>query len=161
MSAHFRNLTDQIEQGALEASPHREKVLVKAFAAHRSGDYELSIPVMLCQTEGIGMEIFQASVHSKRHDEKGKIRSKIDIRDASKTIAAFYGLLTADLPIKANSGDVELERTRLNRHAVMHGQNWEYGTELNALKALSWLNFVLEFKTQGYWFFETELERLL
>ncbi len=107
------------------------------------------------------MEIFQASVHSKRHDEKGKIRSKIDIRDASKTIAAFYGLLTADLPIKANSGDVELERTRLNRHAVMHGQNWEYGTELNALKALSWLNFVLEFKTQGYWFFETELERLL
>ena len=32
--------------------------------------------------------------------------------------------------------------TALNRHQVMHGESWNYGTELNSLKAFSFLAFV-------------------
>jgi hypothetical protein len=30
----------------------------------------------------------------------------------------------------------------LNRHQVMHGESWDYGTEINSLKAFSFLAFV-------------------
>jgi hypothetical protein len=29
--------------------------------------------------------------------------------------------------------------TALNRHQVMHGESWNYGTEVNSLKAFSFL----------------------
>jgi hypothetical protein len=32
--------------------------------------------------------------------------------------------------------------TALNRHQVIHGECWDYGTEINSLKAFSFLAFV-------------------
>jgi hypothetical protein len=32
--------------------------------------------------------------------------------------------------------------TALNRHQIMHGESWDYGTEINSLKAFSFLTFV-------------------
>lgn len=32
--------------------------------------------------------------------------------------------------------------TALNRHQVMHGESWDYGNEINSLKAFSFLLFV-------------------
>jgi len=32
--------------------------------------------------------------------------------------------------------------TALNRHQVMHGESWDYGSEINSLKAFSFLAFV-------------------
>jgi len=160
MSEHFRSILDVVEKEAIEASPHREIIIRRAFAAHRAGDYELSIPAMLCQTEGIGQEIFGASVHSKKSQELEQIRLRFDTEESDVVLIAYYGLLTAPLAIKDNIRTEEIERSRLNRHAILHGHNWQYSSEVNALKALSWLGFVVHFKIAGFFFFAAERDRL-
>jgi hypothetical protein len=160
MCEHFRQILSVVEKEAIEASPPRETIIRKAFAAYKSGEYELSIPAMLCQTEGIGHEIFGASVHSKKIHELEQIRLQFDTDESDVVLIAYYGLLTATLAIKDNIQTAEIERSRLNRHAILHGHNWQYASELNALKAISWLGFVVHFKTAGFFFFSAERDRL-
>ena len=43
---HFNEALSSIENDLVEDFPNRAQILGKAFAAHRAGDYELSIPVL-------------------------------------------------------------------------------------------------------------------
>jgi hypothetical protein len=114
MSHHFGEIIEKVEADAIDVSPHRQRVIAKAFASLRARDYEVSIPVMLCQTEGIGLEIFSASVHSKGQTATQTIQKKFDIQERDAFMLSFYGLLThKGLPIKAETGSIEIERNRL------------------------------------------------
>jgi hypothetical protein len=53
---YFETRMSEIEESILERFPHRAKIIRSAFDAHRSGSYELSIPVLLAQTDGICKE---------------------------------------------------------------------------------------------------------
>ena len=57
--------------------------------------------------------------------------------------AALLSPLAQTLPISAS----ELERVEgadaLNRHTVMHGEDLNYGSKKNGLKAISLLNYVI------------------
>ena len=69
-----------------------------------------------------------------------------DLDPDSLTAIFLYPLTQRDIPLYAN----EHERKRLgyrssvalNRHAILHGEVSDYGTKLNAYKALAFLNFV-------------------
>jgi len=54
---HFAEQIVSIECRLRKQFPRRAAVLQKAFAAHRSRDYELAIPVFLIQADGIAREI--------------------------------------------------------------------------------------------------------
>lgn len=149
MIAHFRHLEADIEETALAAAPDRKKILKKAFNAHRNGDYELSIPVILAQTEAIGRKIFKASVHDRKHVRKIEATLQDDLGHSIRD--SFLSILTSDLPIRKGFNETEQHFAELNRHAIMHGADWNYGTELNAYRALSWMNYILQFHKANSW----------
>lgn len=69
-----------------EAYPDRYNIIKEAFYAHDNGLYNISIPAMLAQTDGIAKEIFNVSLYSKER--------KLDV---PKTKYAKDKIITWDL----------------------------------------------------------------
>ena len=75
MCLHFNNVLSNIEADLTECFPKRALILKKAFAAHKAGDYELSIPVLLAQADGIARDAIDKgsakfSIYSKRKSKR-------------------------------------------------------------------------------------------
>lgn len=136
---YFRLHLDSIEERLLRQHPARAHVLAAAFNAHRAGSYLLSIPVMLIQADGIAS------------DEKGR-----QLYSGSSTVGIgglIDGLANDDFnrhlwevfrsraPLTLNTKNLPKDFSGLNRHKVLHGADYSYGSETNALRAVSLLNF--------------------
>ncbi|MCK2118290.1 hypothetical protein MYW52_22685 [Pseudomonas juntendi] len=140
-----------------EKYPARKNVIEAAINAHRNlapSGYSLSIPVFLAQADGIFSEVTRTPSALDR--VKGK-----EVRRGSNWLSArigddeyaIGGLLPAlelhELDILKNKKARD-EKTQqvgktfdaLNRHQVMHGEVSDYGTEINSVKAFSFLLFV-------------------
>jgi hypothetical protein len=151
MVEHYREVLGEIQKEVETAFPSRRAILRKAFDAHRRKDYELSIPVMLSQADGIGEDIFgkdisPTSQHRKNVEARRKfVEGKFDSA-TRKILGGYYSLITSLLPINAGkSGRVKFN-SPLNRHLILHGIDIGYATEINALKAASWLQYIISFK---------------
>lgn len=153
LMAHFEGRLDAIEDALVKELPRREKILRRAIAAHRRGDYELSIPVLLIQADGACVDLtdhhfFQKSRGSQVPEVAAHIAATQGPGDA-----LFLGPISLELPINASEKGREriaVERgwttwKELNRHQVLHGESVDYGTRLNSLKAISLLNYLVSF----------------
>ena len=152
MVKHYQTALDKIQNEAEAEFPKRRLILEKAFNAHRQGDYELSIPVMLAQADGIGEEIFgkdvsPSSQQSRKINAREKfVEGKIDSA-TKKILGDYYFLIASLLPINAGEAERAQFISPLNRHLVLHGISTDYATEVNGLKTVSWLQYVISFKS--------------
>jgi len=152
MGEHYRTIIDNIQKEAEADFPHRRSILEKAFSAHRNGDYELSIPVMLAQADGIGEEIFGKDISpSSRRPGKVKARENFIANKINpgtiKILGRYFSLVASLLPINANESERINFLSPLNRHLVLHGISTDYASEVNALKTISWLQYIISFKS--------------
>lgn len=128
--------------------PRRKDVLDAAFTAHKQGIWALCIPPFLSAADGIWKEQTGLSVYGKdRATGRPQTATYVQKFDPDSLKAVFlYPLTQREIPLYAN----EKERGELgyrssvapNRHAILHGEVSDYGTKLNAYKALAFLNFV-------------------
>lgn len=148
MVEHCRANINEIQKEAEDIFPNRQLILKKAFNAHRCCDYELSIPVMLAQADGIGREIFGFSPYEpgKRNFRK-HIEQKVDPL-LGKCFRDYFLCVIRELAIKKSTRSDTKPPFPLNRHLVLHGISSDYATEVNALKTVSWLQYIIAFKTQ-------------
>jgi hypothetical protein len=143
LSSYFTSQLTEIEGGLVKLAPARAKLVRSAFEAHRRGEYELAIPVLLAQTDGISVDATGGSLF---RDTDGSPLTAAYVRGiaSDEFLAAMLAPLAQKLPINAT----EKQRgkvgtwTALNRHMVLHGESLNYGTETNSLKAISLLNYV-------------------
>lgn len=149
MCSHFNNVLSEIESDLMKRFPKRALVLKKAFAAHRAGDYELSIPVMLAQADGIAREAFgknvgRFSVYTKGKVEDAQKDSNFVVELAKDTLlgSAIVEVVLNSMPLNVSEGDPMLTEEALNRHQILHGANTDYATPLNSCRAISWLDYV-------------------
>ncbi|AGW94611.1 hypothetical protein N234_31685 [Ralstonia pickettii DTP0602] len=149
LKLHFLTHLDEIETEVCERFPHRAHILSPAFNAHRTGQYVLSIPVFLSQSDGICFETVEAHYFMS---DKGRGRPKTAIHAQSEQHDFWTRIVLAPL---GEYGELNVtERLRpsdfsgLNRHTVLHGQSLDYGTEMNSLKAISLLNYVSQVLTR-------------
>ena len=139
---YFRERTPEIEKSLIKNFPNRAKVLCSAFKAHSRGEYDLSVPVFLAQTDGICQELIGTELFRKgRVHATAKYVEKLAM-DSFRT-ALLYPL-SVTLPIWASERERNDTFADLNRHQVLHGESTEYGTELNSLKAISLLNYIAQ-----------------
>lgn len=130
---YFSENADSIESRLCTRHPEHAHILKKAFSAHRRGDYELSIPVLLIQADAIcksehGQEIFgQKARESLKNGVLGGRLSAKPLLDTT--------------PLNASAKDRTPSFVGLNRHRVIHGEDLSYGTLENSLKAISWITF--------------------
>lgn len=138
---YFESRTEEIEESIVKKFPHRAHLIKSAFNVHRRQEYELSIPVLLAQTDGICKEVVNQYLFIKDHK---KPCTAIYVEQiASETFrAALLSPLAQTLPIGASKDERSQGFDALNRHMVLHGESLDYGSKTNSLKAISLLNYV-------------------
>lgn len=142
---YFRENLETIENRFVTKFPHRAKIINAAFSAHKRGEYELSIPVFLAQTDGICYEVVNQYLFMRVRGEKKPSTAIYVDSIASDTFRhALLSPLSQPLPISASKKERSETFNELNRHQVMHGESWDYGTEINGLKSISLLNYVAQ-----------------
>lgn len=140
-----------------ESYPRRGILVKDALRAHRAGDYALAIPVVLAQADGIARTVIGTStLYTSRTGKRPaatEFARAIDASDPMMGRIAPYivsslrpleietQLVTwATVPAGAPEGLGTFEL--LNRHAVAHGLDADYGSRLNSLRAFSLLRHV-------------------
>lgn len=121
----------------------RQPIFNAALAAHRHGDYLLSVPTLLPHIEGITLEFLEdLNVFKDRGRVKVSWQAITDVGLAGENFGAsiisiligpFGHALTETfyaqyIPRSAYHG------MTLNRHAVLHGRSVDYATEANSLR---------------------------
>ena len=135
--------------------PSRWPLLEEAFRAHREELYGVSVPTMLAQAEGIGMDLW--GENGRVMSEKGAGVIGARVADAlagagltDETIAAFVGQVSGSNRIRASSGTLDDDDwpagrvAFLNRHAVLHGFDVAYATEANGLRCVLLLDLLAD-----------------
>ena len=142
---YFRENLQSIENRFTAKFPHRAKIINTAFNAHKRGEYELSIPVFLAQTDGLCYEVINQHLFMRVRGEKKPSTAIYVDSIASDTFRhALLSPLSRPLPISASKNERDKSFNELNRHQVMHGEFLDYGTEINGLKSISLLNYVAQ-----------------
>lgn len=141
LMAHFSERIDEIETAILSSNPSRQEILRAAFRAHRDGSHVLSIPTFLAQADGISCELLgeEYFVFKKSKDRPHDLIAEVT-DDLYLTGALRILIPKGTLRIRsedAKPGD-------FNRHAILHGSDTSYGTQLNSFKSISLLNFMSE-----------------
>ncbi len=138
---HFKGRLSEIEKSIINKFPHRKKILMAAFRAHKRMEYELSIPVLLTQADGICFDVIKTDLFGK-HNNKPKTANHVKQYVSSALDEALLQSLMQKLPISASKKERDDDFNELNRHAVLHGESFDYGTEVNSFKAISLINYV-------------------
>lgn len=143
LSEYFTSKLEEIEESIVDKYPRRNDIISAAFKAHRNGDYELSIPVLLTQIDGI---CFEALGHSlfKRKDGIPKTTKFVEERIGESLYKGLLYPLAEDLEISRAWDETEVDFDLLNRPMILHGRNVVYGTKLNSLKVISFINYVVQ-----------------
>ena len=131
----YRENKSKLVKQIIKKHPEREIILNEALKAHSKKMYNSSTILFLSQADGISdAKIFRGSKVFKNN---------IDMKD-NHSIINLIGKETA-LNVDTRKEDKTNYFTNLNRHGVMHGLEVNYGTEVNSLKALSFLCFITDF----------------
>jgi len=138
-ASYFREHLDAIEKRLTERHPTRAKVIAAACKAHRAGDFVLSVPPLLSQADGIALDLRERELYSKNKD-KG-VHGLIDAMPEDDFDRIQWSVFREPSPLTANTKTLPTAFDGLNRHAVLHGVDPNYGTEANSLRALSLLNY--------------------
>jgi hypothetical protein len=150
LTIHFESQLDEIETLLIKALPARARILRAAFGAHRRGEFELSVPVFLAQSDGVCLDLTGYHFFMRdRATQKPKSSVYVAAQIGNEIASAILSPLTCVLPINATARerakileDKGLTDWReLNRHIVLHGEALDYGTQVNSLKAISLINY--------------------
>lgn len=137
---YFDGQVDHIEKDIIKKCPEREDILITAFSAHRKGDYYLSVPVIIAQTDGICKSAIKKNLFMKRDH----VSTFVEQMATDKLMAALLSPLAEKLPISASEHERDENFNQLNRHMVLHGESLDYGTRINSLKSISLINYITQ-----------------
>lgn len=116
----------------------RWRLVEKALAHHRVGDYEASVPIVLAQVDGICLDLT---------DSKGEFFKKKDRSHSftdTTTIAGMPEGLEHLRPLFSEHMQQSGVTGRLSRHGILHGRELGYDTLPNSTKAFVLLLAVME-----------------
>lgn len=133
---HFDEELNQIESRLLRSSPKRERFLRSAFAAHRTGNFAASIPLMLAQADGLCRDYTGGQLFSGRQTMKARIK------EVKANLLMYFAALIEVTPIIANEKQRATKPVVFNRHAIMHGEELSYDTAANGARAVSLLVYI-------------------
>lgn len=140
LACHFQQRVSEIEVDVASSFPQRKHILLDAFEAHRDGKYNLSVPTLLAQADGMCNETWAFCVFMGRDRDRGSAdlvrKSNSDMRKQ------LVGLLGEPIPLWQSGKSRGPGFSGLNRHQVLHGESVTYGTETNSLKAISFLRYL-------------------
>lgn len=147
----FKKNLDGIKNDLIWHFPARKVIFEKAFIAHDNKDYELAIPVLLTQVDGIcydsfKKEFFLSEKKAPKTNEyfleyfNGHI-SDIIFKKSMDIISIPLRMKTT-IGLDETARKKEVNFTGLNRHQILHGEVTDYANEINSFKVISLLGYV-------------------
>ncbi len=138
MRSQIENIRDRL----IKDFPHRAEILQEGFALHVEQRFLASIPLFIMMAEGIATENTGKSIFSPgRGKEKGhkppQIFCWLEDQKLSTVAKIYSGALQVEHPFSRGA-----KEGHLSRHAVLHGNSTDYGTEIFSLQAISILGLV-------------------
>ncbi len=124
----------------------RQSIFEEMFKAYDEKRYILCIPVMLAQIDGICNKLLGVNFFSKEYRLQDTPRTKLVIErkkseinisklEAAELIPLYF---VSELFKKTNDENI------LNRHNILHGTSYKYGSKLNADKCIALIGFLLK-----------------
>ena len=158
-----REMLPHIPERLKSAWPGRSQIIEDAYAAHLAGKFNLVIPVLLTQADGISSDVIGGNLFTSRDKRlrsdtaldallstfsiNGKMSSGSDLLNADFLALRSPSALHTDTRTRGSS--VKLNPgTPLNRHGVLHGIDVDYGNEANALRVWVLLNYLQSVMTR-------------
>lgn len=131
-SANDCRLLEEMTDEWLDAPylKQRKEIILNVLAAHRSGQYTLSVPALLPLAEGLSAEIIGKTA-GRQNVVKAVARNW---RAKEKEV---WTELYSDVVIHAIYETYDFDKDPapyLNRNGILHGRVADYGTELNSLR---------------------------
>lgn len=129
---YYQTNVDSIEKDLLSRFPDRKLMIEEGFYCHRNKLFFSSSLVFCSLADGIaGGHIYHAKSKelSKRFSYPGITKMLLRALSENSAIRKSY----------CKGGN---NQQIMNRHAVMHGNNYRFGTEINSLKSLSFFSFI-------------------
>ena len=117
---------------------NRMRILRTSVAASVDGQFDIAIPALLAQLEGVIVDVFS---HTGRMTEKKYKKFVLDLSAKD----AFLGVRLDEFvrfTVLAQFEHGKALQSDLSRHAILHGGDTNYGTELNALKVIMLIDYV-------------------
>lgn len=136
---------EHIQVRASNKFTNRSHILASAFNAHNAEQYDLSIPVLMAQVEGMCLEVVGTKLFSTKN---GIPVTRAATDRFSQQMALSDALL---LPFRESNGFTASKVTRYqwpdtpNRHEVLHGIATDYGTRKNSFKTISLMEYFITF----------------
>lgn len=142
-ASYLKSNLKEIENNITTRFPERKHILQSAFKAHRRKKWELSIPVLLTQIDGIFREITSKEIFSKR-DNKNPSRwlDQMNESNVPKLSLAVLEPLRKSEVFAANFNDAMKYPFMIHRNSILHGYETNFVNETNAYKTLSLLNYI-------------------
>lgn len=141
MANEIRDGIEYIERALIHRNPTREKLFKEGFNNHKEGRYYSAITLLLSQVDGMCKERFGKLFFSiDRNTKKMALKPSFDnVNVYNRWMLVIFEGVTA---INDNTQNADKYPGFLNRHSILHGFDVGYGSELNSLKIISFLNFV-------------------
>lgn len=144
MSVFTDGRIETVCKAAVHYFPDRARPFESAFAAHRRADYWSSVPLLLCQADGISQHMLTAQLYSQRPQNRERLHQTLSTENETEdTLSVLLHALRIKGPLNARETDMTQYPGMLNRHSVLHGSCTTFGTRLNSLKLISLLDFLL------------------
>lgn len=138
ISEHYESRLDEMQLALSARHPDRAPIFADAFDAHRQGLYTLSVPVVLAQADGIIGTRYERTQLFSRSRNHG-LASQIKDMKPGQLSTMWAEIMSGKAEVSSNTQDLPEGFEGLNRHAVMHGTDVNYGSRANSLKAISML----------------------
>ena len=97
------------------------------------------MPTLIAQADGIWHDRCKKSVFTQERDHA--VQELLSRRSAQPAAPLAQALLGGKWPLALSHIDRGPDFSDLNRHQVLHGEATDYGTEVNSLKAISFIRF--------------------
>ena len=132
-----------------ESFPNRADIFDEIHRLYMNGFFRSVVTMCYTQADGISNDIFQVGFFDKDRNEEYKLKSYLKLRQMefnySPGIIKQLDIPTNEITANSQSGHLQETETKarsFNRHLVLHGHSLEYGTQLNAIRAICLLDFL-------------------
>ena len=140
---------NELEDNIKKSIPKRSQIIASIFSLYKSSHYAGLITLVLSQVDGLMKEItdgkngFYNAYPSKKKEKPNHLKFLDN--------EFYFGLFSdgAQLVVEDRNEyelfkkDVE-DLTAFNRHAILHGESYEFAHELNAVKSILLLSLIAD-----------------
>jgi len=142
---YYEDEFEEIIKNLSKSHPKRLKIFNELKIAHDNEYFNLGIPLILSQIDGICYDytkklFFRKNKKNENNPYLPEVSNELTVI-SGEFLKAFLSPFLHKTPISAREQDLESFPTAFNRHRILHGKDTDFGTKINFLKAFSLLSY--------------------